>query len=392
MMNKTLMTAGLVLATMTAHAQVRSLSLRAPAAGDLVAGELVEAPPMTLVNERREAVSLSWVSTMAPASNMAAPFEAVSRSAVLHVDAAALKNGVPLVTDAPGAVVRLSAASGGLDPSRVFVELGGQRQALAAVSDQLVNADDLRAAGMDGGTAVVGARLTASAGPMRLIYDGTLKAQSGYTLSVFDRNSTTALSLQSASDHFRGAQGEQGAAVQARFDGADTDVTWHGLAVSPDGKQYPLTFDRSGRGTLKRRVAPAASAGLWEWRVRATDSRGLVRDARTAFAMAPAVAGLAPQADVAVGLAATDITLTVEVRSAGRFEVRGVLTGRAGGQAVVAAHARWLEPGQTRVVLSFDVNDIKAAALRGPLRLSRLTLTDQSRMSVQELRTNALDL
>lgn len=376
-------------AATVASAQVRSTTLNAPGASDLRPGELVEAPSGPMANTRRETVSLSWVTTLSADPLVASPYQAISRSSLQRVSATALNRGVTIVTDAPGAVLRVSASAGGLDPERVVLSAGGREQSLRDVSDQLVNADNLRAAGMDSKALVFGARLSGVNGAMQLRYDGALDDTATYLVSVLDKNSATAAAVQSESDQFQVASN---AAVNAAWQGADGDIRWSGHAFAPDGRTYELSFDSNGRGTLVGATATSTRPGLWEWRVRGVDSRGLVRDATTAFAMTPAVARLAERVIVARGLASTDMTFDVEVRSAGRYEVRGVLTDERGAQAVVAARAQWLKPGVTAVTISFDAADIKAARLVGPLRLRDLTLTDQSRMSVQERRADALTL
>lgn len=383
------LTAGvLMIAAVSSHAQARSLTLNPPAAGDLHADALTQPPAMPLANERRESVSFSWVVPVLATDAVRAPHEAVSRSFTQRVSAKAFAQGVTIVTDAPGAVLRVSASKGRLDAERLFVGANGRRQTLAAMTDQLVNTDDLRAAGMDGAASVIGARLTSAAGEMRLSYDGALADDTAITISVLDRNSATTLAVQSQADHF--ADGSV-AAVSTAWKGADRRIDWSGHAVSPDGRTYPLVFDRDGRGTLATRAAPATVPGLWEWRIRGVDAHGLVRDASTAFAMSPPVARLGEQVQVTSGRAGTDVTVHVHVSAEGRYEVRGTLTDDSGsGQAVIAARAQWLSPGSSTLTLSFAASDLKRAGLRGTLRLTDLTLSDQSRMSVQGRRAHAL--
>ncbi|MEO1576299.1 MAG: DUF4785 domain-containing protein, partial [Pseudomonadota bacterium] len=252
-----LLSSALLLAAMPAQAQVRAMTLKPPAAGDLHAATLTEPPAMPLANERRETVSLSWVAPMLASTEASAPYEAVSRSFTQRVSAKAFAQGVDIVTDAPGAVLRVSASKGQLDAQRVFVSSNGRRQALDAMADQLVNSDDLRAAGLGGAATVIGARLASANGPMRLSYDGALSDDTVITVSVLDRGSTTTLSVQSQSDHFANASV---AAVATSWQGATSRIQWSGQAVSPDGRTYALSFDRDGRGTLATRAAPLEGA------------------------------------------------------------------------------------------------------------------------------------
>ena len=390
MKSKLILSALCVISTATVAAQT-SVSLKAPAAGDIRPTELVEPPAMALHNNRREAVSVSWVSPWAGSSAERVPFEAVSRSSVRRVPAKALVRGIELVTDAPGAVLRVSTSSGTLDAQKLMLTADGRRQPLTAMSDQIVDQDDLRAAGLDGAATVVGARLSEqlAGGVLRLSYEGEMAEGAVVVLSILDRNSDTQLAVQSASDHF--ARAER-AYAQVDWLGSSADgVSWSGMAVSPDGREHALIFSDDGVARMADSSAPSGAAGLWEWRIEGVDARGVHRSARTAFALSPAVARLAERASVARTDGGVTVTVTVQANAAGRYEVRGVLVGASkAGQAVVGASAQWLEAGTSTLTLHFDAAHLKAAGLDGPLALRDLTLMDQSRMSLQERRGDAL--
>lgn len=374
-------------------ALARAYVLNDISAGDLHATTLVEAPATPLVNTRRETVATSWQAANPARNAVPQPWVAQSRSYDRLLTGAALTNGIEVVVDAPGALLRLSSADRDvrLNAGRWFVEAEGQRRALETLSDQLVSGDDLRAAGLDVASGTLGLRLSRAVapGPLRLVYDGALARDATFLLSVFDKNSTSLLNVQSQRDQFASAKT---AAVQATFLRGDAPLraTLSGFAEAPDGSRYPLTFDGDGIGTLGGPVKPVAVQGLWQWQVDAVTRDGLQRSARTAFALAAPVARFDERIRVLRTADSLQIVLGIEARSAGRYEASAMLVGKDATQGVIAATAGWIEAGTGELTLSFDAQQLKAAGIGAPVALHDLTLRDQSRMSVQERRADAL--
>ncbi|MEM6640677.1 MAG: DUF4785 domain-containing protein [Pseudomonadota bacterium] len=379
-----------VLLSAPAEAQRRAVTLNAPSTGDLHATVLTDRASQPVINARRETVALSWVARATSGQGTRGAHRAESRHYTQRVRGDALAKGVELYTAAPGAVVRVSASKGRLDPLAFSVVSNGRRQTLAAVSDQLVDADNLRAAGLDSAATSVGARLTGASGHIGLRYDGQLDADAEVVVSVFDRQSNIVATAQSRADQFFDAAN---ASVAVTWPGATGPVRWRGAAVSPDGRRYTLSFDDSGNGRMTQRVAPASAPGLWEWRVTGTDANGVVRDVSTAFTLTTAVAKLGEQVRIIRTPGGIDITVPVDVGVEGRYEVRAALTdGGTGGASVIAARAEWLAPGRSEITLRFAADHLKGAGLSSTMVLGDLTVTDQSRMSVQARRRHALTL
>lgn len=392
--NLCLLAFGAVLGVST-HAQSRSMELAPVASGDLRPASLTTVADMPLANTSRELVSFTWDAAGAPAAQTMDPFAASSRSFALNVSAASLAKGVTLNVDAPGAVIRVSAQSGGqtIDADRLTIALPSGRELSArAATDQLVQRRDLGA--VTGGLASqgLGVRLAheLGAGEFTLRYPAN-RPDDEVRIEVFDRNSDKVLVLQSAADHF---MHPADAAVRADWLGASRVSHRSGYALSPDGTQHALAFETDGSARLANAARAEYRMGLWEWHVQTQDTDGVRRDAKTVFALTAAVARFDNSARVSVQPAGVSVELGTEVQSAGRYEVRGTLMAtNADGKlvpALISATARWLEPGQSSLNLDFDAARIKALGLSAPFSLRNLSLLDQSRMGTLERRSEAL--
>lgn len=379
----------------SSFAQSRSLVLTPAAADDLRASSLVAAPSMPLANTSRDPVSFSWPAVDAPATIGTNTFRAESRSFGVTVSATDLASGVTLRVDAPGAVVRVSGQRAGqqIDPDQLMVVLASGRELNAlAATDQLVSREDLAAAGMNVAGQGLGIRLARElgAGEFTLRYPSS-RRDDQVRIDVFDRNSDHVLALQSVADQFHSART---AALAVSGPAAAKGARMQGFALAPDGTQHALAFGADGRARLASPARSSFQRGLWEWHVQTIDVDGLQRDAKTVFALSPAVARLDNTATVDARGADVTVTLGTEVRSAGRYEVRATLAGTAKDgstvDALTSATAAWLESGSGTLTLHFDAATIKAMGLQAPFELRNLSLRDQSRMGVLELRRSAL--
>lgn len=356
---------------------------------DRTADRLVRLPAPAAGVERSP-VHFAWPLDPAAPLSTPAPFMAESREYWFTVDGASLARGVDVDVTAPGALLRVSPATGAaaVRDGALQIHQGGQRVAARSLAD----GESLRAAGMqvEPGAAIAGLAASAGAGRYQLRVDG---ARGRYVVHVFDPNSDVVLKARPRADVVQaGRTLEVEVAFQRAGRGAAAKA--EALLVAPDGETRDVTLrlDGRGQGTARVQVADVSGQppGLWELQVLSDDGR-IARDARTAFAIVAPTARLTGQ--WTLDPAAFAVQLPVEVASPGRYEVRGTLyaTGPDGLLApVVQAHsADWLEPGDRRLDLVFD-KSLLPRGHRAPFEVRHLELLDQARMAPLESRGRAI--
>lgn len=388
---------GLTLAGSSLASQQRQLQLQPAQAGDLVASATIAAPRSVQANDSRDAVE--YFQALEPGGvldNRHRP-AGESRDYWQRLDGSRLREGYALALTAPGAVVMVSPGTRATPLLREQIRIlhGGQILSADQATDTLVNAEDLRATGMSPTQGSVGFRLRGG-----LENDATLRiaeANGDYVLHVFEPRSPYALSLGLATDIVHaGGNIEAQLAVSggARIDAATA------LLVAPDGSHHELAVSTTRQGASIRARAPAAISaqpGLWE--VRGSVGAGhrdqaFQRDIRLAFAVVAPTARLDGTVNAynRRGDGALVLDFGVEVASAGRYELRGVLYGHddAGQSAPigVAHYANWLNPGTGKLELALPLD--ATAKFSPPYELRDLRLGDQSAVAVIERRERAL--
>ena len=383
-------------------------------ATDLVPARLTvapSAPDAAALGLAAGPLSFSWALDAATPITEPRPFVAESREHWLRVTAADLGTGVPLVTLAPGALVRINPAPGPpaagavLDPrALVIVDEKGETYAQGTGFSRLASAEQLAAAGVDFPEGTLAFRLASEVGSGRL----TLRAEGlaaatgeAFVVHVLDAGSSTVLRLGSTRPAYLDGQ-----TLIAELDATSgggrlrlDEVT--GFVTSPAGRAWPLRFRPSGsvyRASLHLDAEEPAAPGPWEIHASASGrdaGRRFVRNARTAFACALPTARLSGEGELGNGNAGgLEVRLGVETASPGRYEVRGVLFGTAPGggmKPIATAHgAAWLEVGGGTLALSFDAATLAASALAPPYEVRELELRDQGRMGLLERRARGL--
>lgn len=383
-----------LLALALAAAGVAAQSLQPPGNGDLVASRAVAATRADIANAERAPLShYQALDRDAALAYDPTPFRAESREYWQRLSAGQLRDGYALALTAPGAVVLLSPAAdaAALLREQVAILSGGERLTAAQATDTLVDATALRQAGMDVVPGSVGFRL-------RRGYENDAAIQvdaadGDYMLHVLEPASSQVLALQSAVDvvHADGALD-----VELTLDGGARIDAASGLLVAPDGSSYDLVF-RQQRGSWTGRVqlpgTVPAQPGLWDVRtsVAASDGqRAFQRDARTAVAVVAPTARMDGSArhHNRRGDGALQVDIGVEVATAGRFELRGVLHGTdASGKLLpigIAYAAAWFDPGTGALALAWPMDAVMA--LQAPYELRDLRLYDQSAVALLERR------
>lgn len=406
-----LITVLLAVAAAPAGAQV----LLPAGAGDLAAEALVSAPRHKAADAPRDAVTFSR--TLDPSVALAGrsePFVSRSKEYFVDVTAQDLRDGVPLYTTAPGALVRLNPAGrngetattdkAAIEPaSLVLTAADGKAYGGGSGMDLIVGPEQLKAAGAPfvEGTSAFRIREDLGAGTFELRADGlAAKSERRFVVHVLDRGSAVELELRTtATDYLHG----QTLVVEARLAGATrvraTQI--EGFVSSPAGRAWPLELRRGGdglyTGSLVLDAIEAPAPGLWEAHVSAqglASGHAVLRAGRTAFGCTAPGARFAGDADVTVSAGKLAVSLAVETAAPSRYEARGVLYATADDgslrPAALSHHGAWLEAGSGFLELSFDPTTLADQGLGAPFEVRDLRLVDQVSMGLLHRQERAL--
>jgi hypothetical protein len=362
--------------------------LKSPARQDQAPKRLATLPAPAAAIERAP-VSFAW--KLDPNAEVAAPkaFVAESREYWQTVDGAALDRGMQVKLSAPGSLIRISPAAGArsLRGDQLAVLSNDGR---AVRMKNLVDAQQLKAAGMDVNDGTLVAKLADTAGAG----DYTLQAKSAsgkYVVHVFEPASDRV--LRAATDRSRALAGD---AVRLDVDyrnaGRSAKAQGEALLVAPDGRSWPVPLRAGASGLVADVKLPndvGATPGLWELQVFA-EADGVQRDARTAFAVAAPTARF--NGNFAFNAKTMRMALPIQAGSPGRYEARGTLFAKAPDgsmRPVSQAHsANWFKRGGGMLVLQFDRAHLPAG-YGAPFEVRQLELHDQSRMAPLESRESS---
>jgi hypothetical protein len=350
----------------------------------------------------RKPVAFAWALDPSAGLEKSAPFVAQSREYWKRVSAADLSSGVPLTLTAPGAVLRLSPFAHGskqrMDVGEVRLEHDGMQWEGARAIERFVDADQLKAAGMEVPEQSIAFRLRPELGAGRFTLS-LAHPGDDMLLHVFEPDSGEMLSLGTERDNV--LPGEE-IAVKANFTSPQNKRAGEivGTIAAPNGRLFDLTFepqaDASWKATARIEAGAGAGEGLWEVHATAWSDDGTVqRDVRTAFNVALPTAKLAGSGTIEHAKdGALRIALPVQVAAASRYDIGGVIYGTAldgTRQPFAIAHsAAWLEPGKPKLTLSFDASLLDHPGLQAPYELREVTLTDQGSLNLLERRSRAL--
>ncbi|HSD17195.1 MAG TPA: DUF4785 domain-containing protein [Thermomonas sp.] len=334
----------------------------------------------------RKPVAFSWALDPDAALADSAPFLAESREYWMTVEDTELRRGVPLRTTAPGALIRISPATGsaGLRAGDFSVSAGARKVGIAQAAD----AEALRKAGMDASAGTQVIRLGDGSGAGRQLLRAA-NARGRYVVHVFEPTSDRVLFARADRNHAL-AGNRMRVAIGATDAGRRAGVASQALLVAPDGSSQPVTVsDAAGGGQEAVFTVPASAGtaqGLWELQVFG-EVGDVPRDARTAFAVAQPTARFAGL--FGVDAANLRVSLPVEAASPGRYEAHGTLyaTAKDGSlRPVSQAHAAaWMDAGDGMLVLQFARTHLPAG-YGAPFEVRHLELNDQGRMAPIEAR------
>jgi hypothetical protein len=384
---------------------IESVTMLPPSSSDLVAGQLTSVELTDQVRAMdRTPVQFSWALADQKLSPPA-PFVASSRSYWFDVSATELRDGVAIDVLGPGALVRLNPITRldsevdsdqrhAIDPANLELVTPAKSQLRGAAAMELM-ADVAQLEAADApyaeGTSAFKLRSELGAGHFVLRAPQLdAKAQTRYFIQVFDRESNVHLDLSTGRQSYLTGQTLDASIKLAARDAALDIDTIQAELRPPTGAPVALNLAKAADDGSYRAGAvlpEVAGSGLWELHAVVTARVGgmlVRRNVRTAFGCAVPTARLtgtvAPVESEGLAL-----SVGVEVSSAGRYEVRGILfadTGEAEMQPVGVAHsAAWLEPGIGAITLKID-SKVVAGIDAATYEIRDLQLLDQGRMGV----------
>jgi len=396
----------LALSTTTQAAEVRGELLPA-AKADFVPAALTATKAALPQGLETQPVDFAWLLPQDQKLAQPAPYVAESREFWSLQGTDQLKAGFRFDLGSPGALIRISpaegAASKALDVAEVSLRFNGQPLKSGAGILRHAAAAELKAQGADFGDGSLVLQLDPKLGSGRV--ELQVKGASGrHLIHVLEPNSQDVLALTAARDVALAGGELVLHADWRKGDASRAPSLLRGLITAPDGRSFDVDFSADAKGGQLARVRLPAEAsqvaGLWEAHVFAAAKDGereLLRDAKTAFAVA------APSARLAGGFRAVQdkqqglsLAIGVDAAAAGRYELRGTVYGtNAKGELVpfaMAHAAQLLQPGHGEISLKLASSLIAEAKVGAPFEVRDLELRDQGRMSLQESRGVALRL
>jgi len=265
----------------------------------------------------------------------------------------------------------------------------GQKYSQGKAMALKVSSKAMRDAGSPFPNGTSGFQLKASLGHGDFVIRNTnsSKTTALYAVHVFDKHSTQRLSVtRNHADYTTGdilsLEGDFTDSQSGKYRKMSMD-TVTGFVRTPHGKTIPLSIQQSVAGQFKASLPlniEAEFGGLYEAFIDA-NANGIQRRVKTAFALSKPTAKLMP---VYSGTLNRGLAVNLQIKDAGRYEIRGVLygTNRSGQLEPLlnSSTAQWLEKGRSALRLNFDKNIIDASGLKAPFELKHLQLMDQSRM------------
>lgn len=394
-----------VMALVASGAAAENARFLSPSDTDLAAGELVAGTSKAQrPGVSQEPVTFTYaIDAETEIRSEVVPPVTRSKEYFVEVDADQLRRGATIFTTAPGALVRINPAASAqmkgraaglaVDPSALVLRAaGGDTFPAGKGMSRLVDAEQLKATGVPFAAGTTAFRIAPEVGVGALtIAAPGLKSNAVYAIHVLDKESDVVLAMgASKADYFHG----QNLRLNARFEdaaGVFTADSMEGFVTAPGGQAWPVTFKATRDGefhtTLPLDAAAGAGEGLWELHMVAQGERDgltVVRNASTAFAAHVPTAAFDGSARLHK-TAGLSVALGVEVATAGRYEVRGVVFGTNGAGELVpfaAAHsADWLDASGS-LTLTVEPKLIRDAGVQAPFEVRDLRLLDQGRMGV----------
>ncbi|MCJ8273595.1 MAG: DUF4785 family protein, partial [Psychrosphaera sp.] len=313
----------------------------------------------------------------------------VSDEYYFTVSGSQLNNGVDIHTSQKCALIKISRQNDqGKALESKAMQLRSDSQPQKNLATNIIGENDLQTSGIF--TASTAIKLTdeVQPGKLTLSYDLPLAAKSLYVIHVKEKNSVNKLEISTAKQNY--LQGESftfNAVMLAKGDTLVAD-TVDAYIVSPSGKKYNASVSHTNSGVvqisaskqaLETAAIEAPINGLYELHVNAiatNKGQKIHRTGKIAFALSPDTADLNKLSLVFVNKNKPSANIGLTVKTAGRFEVRGILYGydaQGNLKPMMETHsAQNFSAGKQTINMQFDQKILAKSTLKAPYVLKNV--------------------
>lgn len=377
--------------------------------------QATKTPTSPLLNQNKEAVKFSWKidSGFVPSPSNVLSSTSESVEYWQNITGAELNKGLEIATAAPGALVRISEKAGpsqigraqkalkGIEPLALeVITPNGKKMANGSAMALKASPQTLRDAGSPFPNGTTGFQLKESLGHGKFTLRNAkaMSPSTEYVMHVFDKYSSKRLSVTREQSSYKvGDTLSLHGDLTNNYKGMKIN-SLKGFVMSPSGDVMPLAVQKGVDGQFRADLALTQKAeygGLYEAYIDASsleNGHEIKRRVKTAFAITNPTASMRTVS----GTLEFGLPVSINVREAGRYEVRGVLYGtNAQGKLtpfMASSSAQWLNQGKRGLNLEFDQSIIAASGLSAPYEVQHLQLFDQSRMGSLQLMTKAVGI
>jgi hypothetical protein len=314
------------------------------------------------------------------------------------VNGSQLNNGIDIHTSQSNALIKISRRGDqgkALQSAALRLTQAGQQH--KNLVSNVIGEEQLKQTGVFTNAAAIKLTDDVKPGTFKLSYGEPLPAKNLYVINVKEKQSVNKLEIAVQKQHF--VQNES-ISFDALMLAKDETLTFDNISAfikSPSGKKFAVTVKVSANGVARISASKAALNGetiespingLYELHVNAqADSKGQMihRTGKIAFALAQDTADLNQLSSIKVNGTKPIANIGLTVKTAGRYEVRGILYGHdSNGQLkpMMETHsAQNFAQGEQVVNMQFDRKIMAKSGLKAPYVLQDVRLYDQTRMS-----------
>jgi hypothetical protein len=314
------------------------------------------------------------------------------------VNGSQLNRGVDVYTSQSSALIKISRQGdkgNAFDTSALQLISAGQGD--KNLAGKVVSEDQLKQTGVFINATAISLGEEIKPGTFTLSYRKPLSAKNLYVIHVKEKQSPNKLELGAQKQHFLQNENFSFDALMLSnndtlsFDKVDAYI------MSPSGKKFTADVKVSDNGVANISAAKdalnadeieAPITGLYELHVNAqANSKGQLirRTGKIAFALSQDTADLNKLSSVKVNSKKPFANIGLTVKTAGRYEVRGILYGHDSTgnlKPVMETHsARNFVSGEQTITMQFDRDIMANSVLKAPYVLQNVRLYDQTRMS-----------
>ncbi|WP_394391775.1 DUF4785 domain-containing protein [Shewanella woodyi] len=384
-----------------AKQQTKSFTLAAPQTGDFSSTEINE-PTLPPINSSPEAVS--FVTKVPSDFTLTPPVRARSVQSDEYwtkVTGDELNRGVKLAISQAASVIRISprgdTSSGTLTHSKAIepetiqlLKEGVNENQSRSYIKSLADSQALATAGLTDDSSALILSSDATAGQYRLKVSEKLEPNASYIVNVKEKHSPYKLKLTSK-DGLSSTQTSM--PFQLELSNNQTQLKPKASLKHANGHYQALEVEQvNGQWSAKLPeldAMPVSNSGLSEIQLEVqTDIAGkqVIRTVKKAFKQFVPSAKIQPEVSTSweQGIPSS-LTLSLEMKKAGRFSVAGFLTGvdtQGNDKPILRTEsADWLTLDSTKLTLKLDTQLIAQSGLKPPYKLQGLTLKDQGQMA-----------